>query len=84
MYDELIKDLRENHGKYFARDMEAADAIEELSAKVDSLQFFVDSISNLPDCNTCLKKTICEFKPRYGEYCRINCPAWLGEPPKEE
>jgi hypothetical protein len=29
MYEELIKDLRENHGKYFARDMEAADAIEE-------------------------------------------------------
>ena len=31
MYDELIKDLRENHDKYFARDMQAADAIKELS-----------------------------------------------------
>ena len=31
MYEELIKDLRENHDKYFARDMEAADAIEELT-----------------------------------------------------
>lgn len=32
MYDELVKSLREDHGKqYFARDMEAADAIEELS-----------------------------------------------------
>ena len=30
MYDELVKDLRENHDKYFARDMQAADAIEEL------------------------------------------------------
>ena len=34
MYEELIKDLRENHDKYFARDMEAADAIEELSKRV--------------------------------------------------
>lgn len=30
MYDELVKDLRGNHDKYFARDMQAADAIEEL------------------------------------------------------
>lgn len=36
MYDELIKDLRENHDKYFARDMQAADAIEELSKKRDA------------------------------------------------
>ena len=84
MYDELVKDLRENHDKYFARDLQAADAIEELSVKVDSLQFFVDNISKLPDCNTCLKKNLCEFMPKYGEYCRINCPAWLGQPPKEE
>lgn len=32
MYDELVKVLRENHDKYFARDMQAADAIEELQA----------------------------------------------------
>lgn len=31
MYEELIKSLREDHGKqYFARDMEAADVIESL------------------------------------------------------
>ena len=30
MYDELVKSLRTDHDKYFARDMEAADAIEEL------------------------------------------------------
>lgn len=30
MYDELVKDLRDNHDKYFARDMQAADAIEQL------------------------------------------------------
>jgi len=63
---------------------QAADAIEELSAKVDSLQFFADNIAKLPDCNTCLKKNLCEFMPKYGEYCRINCPAWLGQPPKGE
>lgn len=65
---------------------EAADAIEELCAKVDGLQFYVDSISKLPDCNTCMKKPMCEFMPKYGEYCSINCPVWLGEPepPKEE
>ena len=63
---------------------QAADAIEDLSAKVESLQFFVDNISKLPDCNTCLKKDLCEFMPKYGEYCRINCHAWLGHPQKEE
>ena len=31
MHEELVKDLRENHDKYFARDMQAADAIEQLS-----------------------------------------------------
>lgn len=65
---------------------QAADAIEELGAKVNSLQIFADNISKLPDCNTCLKQNRCEFMPRWGEYCRINCPEWLGtpEPPKEE
>ena len=65
---------------------EAADAIAELSARVDRLQAFADNISKLPDCNTCLKKNLCEFMPKYGEYCRINCPAWLGAPeqPKGE
>ena len=92
MYDDLIKRLREMSIDFGELDdvsvmlLEAADAIEELSAKVDSLQFFMDNISKLPDCNTCLKKTMCEFLPKYGDYCRINCPAWLGapEPPKEE
>ena len=62
---------------------QAAAVIEELSAKVDSLQVFADNISKLPDCNTCLKKGMCEFLPKYGDYCRINCPHWLGEPPEE-
>ena len=36
MYDELVKDLRENHDKYFARDMQAADAIEEFATNYDA------------------------------------------------
>ncbi len=88
MYDELVKRLRNDATAFVGfvgEDLrQAADAIEELSAKVESLQFFADNISKLPDCNTCLKKNICEFMPKYGEYCRINCPAWLGQPPKED
>lgn len=30
MYEELVRSLRTDHDKYFARDMEAADAIEKL------------------------------------------------------
>ena len=37
MYGELVKDLRENHDKYFARDMQAADAIKELCGLCTSL-----------------------------------------------
>ena len=92
MYDELVKRLHRcaaeaavvTDAELMIVAREAADAIEELSAKVGSLQIFADNISKLPDCNTCLKKNLCEFMPKYGEYCRINCYAWLGEPPKEE
>lgn len=51
---------------------EAAEAIEDLLA-------YLANIDSLPSCNTCLKKGLCEFAPRPGQYCRINCPAWLGE-----
>ena len=92
MYDELVKRLRNRRiciqqlGTLNDYPLlgEAADAIEELSAKVDSLQVFADNISKLPDCNTCMKKTMCEFLPKYGDYCRINCPMWLGEPEPPE
>ena len=50
----------------------AANAIADLS-------YFYRMITALPDCNTCLKKNMCEFLPKYGEYCRINCHAYLGE-----
>lgn len=62
---------------------QAADAIEELSAKIEQLQYYVDNISGLPNCNNCLKKGACELTPRAGEYCRINCPAWIGNTLKE-
>lgn len=95
MYDELVKRLYRcavylpeklsKNAELLDVLMKAADAIEELSGKVESLQFYADNISKLPDCNTCLKKNTCEFVPRYGEYCRINCPVWLGAPePQKE
>lgn len=37
MYDEVIKDLRGNHDKYFSRDMQAADAIEKLQKALDAV-----------------------------------------------
>lgn len=82
----FVQEAERDRDEYRERLDKANDVIEELSAKVYSLQFFADNISKLPDCNTCLKKGMCEFMPRYGDYCRINCPAWLGapEPPKEE
>lgn len=89
MYKELVTKLRNcaeiNSLSYYKSGLmkQAADAIEELSSKVESLQFFADNISKLPDCNTCLKKNLCEFMPKYGECCRINCHAWIGHPQKE-
>ena len=99
MYDDLIKRLREaskmsealavllpnSDGSATAKLYnEAADAIEKLEAELSGLRIFYRNISELPDCNTCFKKGMCEFLPRYGDYARINCPHWLGEPPKEE
>ena len=33
-------------------------------------------IGTLNDCNNCGRKRNCTIKPRYGEYCRINCYLW--------
>ena len=74
-YDDLIKRLKT--AAHLC--LEAAKAIEEMSAKLDGLQFFEENITKLPNCNTCLKKNRCEFVPRAGEYCRINCHDWLGQ-----
>lgn len=42
MYEELVRSLRTDHDKYFARDMEAADAIEELSVVVRAQKAVLD------------------------------------------
>lgn len=52
MYEDLIKSLREDHGKqYYARDMEAADAIEELETACDQYE------KNY--------KNLCEYLPKW-------------------
>lgn len=42
MYEGLVNSLRTDHDKYFARDMEAADAIEKLNSQVESLCETID------------------------------------------
>ena len=76
MYEELVKRLHnrriciQQSGSLddFPLLQEAADAIEELAS-------YLMAIDSLPSCNTCMKKGRCEFAPRPGQYCRINCPA---------
>ena len=60
MYDELVKDLRENHDKYFARDMQAADAIEELQATVEGYKSSTNMVFVEKD-----GETVIEFVPRW-------------------
>lgn len=43
---------------------------------LDRYKSYYDRISKLPDCNECGRKENCEYLPRYGDYCRINCPFW--------
>jgi len=62
---------------------DAADAIEELLYERDKYKAYFDNVSSLPDCNVCLKQSVCEFVPAWGENTRINCPLALTEPPKE-
>lgn len=73
-YEDLVERLRKGTWLPVLQALmnEAADAIEDLSA-------YLANIDSLPSCNTCLKKGYCGFGPRPGQYCRINCPAWLGE-----
>jgi hypothetical protein len=58
-------------------------AVKEEPGELARLRAFYEEISSLPDCNTCMKKNLCEFRPRPGEHCRINCPAWMGERKEE-
>lgn len=86
-YTELVKRLRDDNACISLKTLhDAADAIEELIAERDKYKRHSDSISELPDCNTCGKKIIgdCEFMPAYGDWVRINCVFWEPEPPEEE
>ena len=61
MYDELVKDLRENHDKYFARDMQVADAIEELQATL--CNWCAVCSEDKRDLSTCEIYESCRAKP---------------------
>ena len=54
-----------------------ADAIDNLLAQRDSLQKYQNDILSLNDCNSCGRRN-CEFRPRPGEFCRVNCAFYLG------
>lgn len=71
MYDKLIKDLRENHDKYFARDMEVADAIEDLEKAISIILTEYVKVNN--------KRLIAEAKLRESEVDNINLTGWLAE-----
>lgn len=77
MYDELLKDLRENHDKYFARDMQVADAIEELSHDYEKLaEDFNGAVELLHKRSKPRWIPVSERLPEAGErvlcYCRAN------------
>lgn len=54
-----------------ARD--AANTIESLINKVESLQVFVDEVMASPNCNDCGYKN-CLYSPGLGRLVRFNCP----------
>lgn len=69
--EELVKDLRENHDKYFARDMQAADAIEKLQkvgntllAKYEEEATTViwEYSGNIDESLDCLRKEVGKYK----------------------
>ena len=50
-------------------------------SKLEGYVCYSRAISALPDCNTCLgKQSGCEYLPRFGEYCRINCMFYKPKP----
>ena len=71
MYEELVRSLKTDHDKYFARDMEAANAIEKLNA-------YAQQFEKLRKEGWYLQKT---KMMTYGQ-ATITKP--LPEPPKEE
>lgn len=47
--------------------------------KCNGYKIHSQNISKLHNCNDCGKRNGCEFAPRPGEICRINCYMWEGE-----
>ena len=96
MYDELVKDLRENHDKYFARDMQAADAIESLQKRVPKSGVWREEERGYDDvyyeCSVC-GAGVCTVDGGPVDNAWSYCPECgakmtgierLPEPPKEE
>ena len=82
MYEELIKSLRTDHDKYFARDMEAEDVIAKLNKKRIGTwhRFKATQRSYFFVCNSC--GSMYPYLTR----CCPNCGVEYidEEPPKEE
>ncbi len=38
----------------------------------------LEKISNLANCNDCGAVKKCQYKPKWGEPVRYNCPLWVG------
>lgn len=66
--------------------MRLASAAREIaeSAAEGPYKDYYDRVASLPDCNDC-GRGACEYKPRWGEQVRINCPLHIrAQPAKEE
>lgn len=65
--------------------MRLASAAQEIAANAAEGPYkdYYDRVASLPDCNDC-GRWDCEYKPRWGEQVRINCPLWRGPQPAKE
>lgn len=56
---------------------EVREAVEkQRECKYCGYKTHSDRISELNSCNDCGLVNICEKRPEYGQYCRINCYDW--------
>ena len=84
MYEDLVKSLRTDHDKYFARDMDAADAIEELVKICNSIlsKYEEAAESVIYEYSGNIDEDIDELHKEIEDYkAQIN---GVAEPPKEE
>lgn len=56
--------------------MDKIDLANLLYYAADCIRFY-ERISALHDCNDCLLNGTCGYRPRPGDYTRINCPIWV-------